>query len=189
LARTATALVAWRRWRRPCLVPFAAPPQLRGHRLLQTCDTDLERGCPSALNLWIGRVQASRAFPKFESYGMLETAASVGWKVKDAIVRFHGIGRLAASTSARPGQMLRALLFRTESQNTLRQACFQGAGGRPVLLVLCVGLSAPILLCVPQRGAVACLFSAFTILSSAWSQRRYMWWSTSSNQTAASHLR
>jgi hypothetical protein len=26
---------------------------------------------------------------------MLETAASVGWKVKDAIVRFHGIGRLA----------------------------------------------------------------------------------------------
>ena len=81
------------------------------------------------------------------------------------------------------------VLFRTESQNTLRQACFQGAGGRPVLLVLCVGLSAPILLCVPQRGAVACLCSAFTILSSAWSQRRYMWWSTSSNQTAASHLR
>src|SRR5690242_17311145 len=36
----------------------------------------------------------SRAFPKFESYGMLETAASVGLKVKDAIVRFHGIGRL-----------------------------------------------------------------------------------------------
>lgn len=36
----------------------------------------------------------SRAFPKFESYGMLETAASVGWKVKDAIVWFHGIGRL-----------------------------------------------------------------------------------------------
>jgi hypothetical protein len=25
---------------------------------------------------------------------MLETAASVGWKVKDAIVGFHGIGRL-----------------------------------------------------------------------------------------------
>ena len=25
---------------------------------------------------------------------MLETAASVGWKVKDAIVWFHGIGRL-----------------------------------------------------------------------------------------------
>jgi hypothetical protein len=25
---------------------------------------------------------------------MLKTAASVGWKVKDAIVEFHGIGRL-----------------------------------------------------------------------------------------------
>jgi hypothetical protein len=37
--------------------------------------------------------------PKFESYGMLETAASVGWKVKDAIVGFHGIGRLANSIS------------------------------------------------------------------------------------------
>ena len=39
-------------------------------------------------------VATSRAFPKFESYGMLETAASVGWKVQDAIVGFHGIGRL-----------------------------------------------------------------------------------------------
>ena len=39
-------------------------------------------------------IRFSRAFPKFESYGMLETAASVGWKVKDAIVGFHGIGRL-----------------------------------------------------------------------------------------------
>jgi len=27
---------------------------------------------------------------------MLETAASMGWKVKDVIVRFHGIGRLVA---------------------------------------------------------------------------------------------
>ena len=41
----------------------------------------------------------SRAFPKFESYGMLETAASVGWKVKDAIVGFHGIGRLGMGIS------------------------------------------------------------------------------------------
>jgi putative restriction endonuclease len=31
---------------------------------------------------------------KFESYGMLETAASRGWKAKDAIEWFHGIGRL-----------------------------------------------------------------------------------------------
>jgi len=28
----------------------------------------------------------SRAFPKFESYGMLETAASVGWKIKRIIL-------------------------------------------------------------------------------------------------------
>ena len=39
---------------------------------------------------------ASRVFPKFKSYGMLATAASVGWKVKDAIVEFHRIGRLVA---------------------------------------------------------------------------------------------
>ena len=44
-------------------------------------------------------IPTSRAFPKFESYGMPETAASVGWKVKDAIVRFHGIGRLALNPS------------------------------------------------------------------------------------------
>ncbi len=31
---------------------------------------------------------------KFESYGMLETATSGGWKAKDAIEWFHGIGRL-----------------------------------------------------------------------------------------------
>jgi len=42
-----------------------------------------------------GKLQVtSRAFPKFESYAMLEMAASVGRKVKDAIVWFHGIGRL-----------------------------------------------------------------------------------------------
>ena len=44
------------------------------------------------------QLNPSRAFPKFESYdGMLETAASVGWKVKDAIVGFHGIGRLVTT--------------------------------------------------------------------------------------------
>jgi hypothetical protein len=32
---------------------------------------------------------------------MLETAASVGWKVKDAIVWFHGIGRLVPLTQRR----------------------------------------------------------------------------------------
>ena len=46
--------------------------------------------------------ETSRAFPKFESYGMLETAASVGWKVKDAIVGFHGIGRLVACVRRAP---------------------------------------------------------------------------------------
>jgi hypothetical protein len=35
-----------------------------------------------------------RAFPKFESYGMLETAAFRGWKAQDVIEWFHGIGRL-----------------------------------------------------------------------------------------------
>jgi hypothetical protein len=35
-----------------------------------------------------------RAFPKFESYGMLETAAFRGWKAQDLIEWFHGIGRL-----------------------------------------------------------------------------------------------
>ena len=34
---------------------------------------------------------------------MLETAASVGWKVKDAIVGFHGIGRLVRSQCAYNG--------------------------------------------------------------------------------------
>jgi hypothetical protein len=41
----------------------------------------------------------SRAFSKFESYGMLETAASRGWKAKDAIEWFHGIGRLVPTIS------------------------------------------------------------------------------------------
>jgi hypothetical protein len=36
----------------------------------------------------------SRALPKFESYGMPETAAFRGWKAQDAIEWFHGIGRL-----------------------------------------------------------------------------------------------
>jgi hypothetical protein len=34
----------------------------------------------------------SRAFSKFESYGMLETAASRGWKAKDAIEWCSGTG-------------------------------------------------------------------------------------------------
>ena len=38
----------------------------------------------------------SRAFPKWELYEMLETAASVGWKVQDAIEWLHGNGRLVA---------------------------------------------------------------------------------------------
>ena len=46
--------------------------------------------------------EASRALPKFESYGMLEKAAFCGWKAKDAIERFHGIGRLVASPGAGP---------------------------------------------------------------------------------------
>ena len=40
----------------------------------------------------------SRAFPKFESYGMPVTAAFRGWKAQDAIEWFHGIGRLGGWT-------------------------------------------------------------------------------------------
>jgi hypothetical protein len=40
------------------------------------------------------RRRTSRAFPKFESYGMPETAAFREWKAQDAIEWFHGIGRL-----------------------------------------------------------------------------------------------
>ena len=42
----------------------------------------------------------SRAFSKFNSYGMLETAASRGWKAKDAIEWFYGIGRLVLAKLA-----------------------------------------------------------------------------------------
>jgi hypothetical protein len=38
------------------------------------------------------------AFPKFESYGMPDTAAFRGWKAQDAIEWFHGIGRLVQAT-------------------------------------------------------------------------------------------
>jgi hypothetical protein len=47
---------------------------------------------------------ASRAFSKFESYGMLEAAASRGWKAKDAIEWFHGIGRLVRRPRPRRSQ-------------------------------------------------------------------------------------
>ena len=40
------------------------------------------------------RKGTSRALPKFESYGMLETTAFGGWKAKEAIEWLHGIGRL-----------------------------------------------------------------------------------------------
>ena len=39
---------------------------------------------------------ASRALPKFESYGTLESTAVCGSKPKAPIERFHGIGRLDA---------------------------------------------------------------------------------------------
>ena len=63
-------------------------------------------------------VSTSRAFPKFESYGMLETAASVGWKVKDAIVGFHGIGRLEAASVEKQLRKPRAGLLCTLSNAT-----------------------------------------------------------------------
>ena len=50
-----------------------------------------------------GENQLVERFRSSKSYGMLETAASVGWKVKDAIVGFHGIGRLVRSQCAYNG--------------------------------------------------------------------------------------
>ena len=47
----------------------------------------------------------SRAFPKFESYGMSETAAFRGWKAQHAVERFHGIGRLGSGGSQQLGQL------------------------------------------------------------------------------------
>jgi hypothetical protein len=43
----------------------------------------------------LGTARTSPALPKFESYGMPETAAFRGWKAQDAIEWFHGIDRLA----------------------------------------------------------------------------------------------
>jgi len=43
----------------------------------------------------------SQAFPKFESYGMSETAAFRRWKAQNAIEWFHGIGRLDTPSSCR----------------------------------------------------------------------------------------
>jgi hypothetical protein len=48
----------------------------------------------------------SRAFPKFESYGMSETAAFRGWKAQNAIEWFHGIGRLGARPDRHRGRHL-----------------------------------------------------------------------------------
>jgi hypothetical protein len=56
---------------------------------------------------------------------MLETAASVGWKVKDAIVWFHGIGRLA--TFWRIGHRSADLIY------NIRGAC---AGARLIALAV-----------------------------------------------------
>src|SRR4249920_2443741 len=59
-----------------------------------------------------------RAFPKFEAYGMLETAASVGWKVKDAIVGFHGIGRLVVEARKFSGLAVDTLVELTKNTHT-----------------------------------------------------------------------
>ena len=62
-----------------------------------------------------GRERASRAFPKFESYGMPVTAAFRGWKAQDAIEWFHGIGRLV-EVQQRPVREL----FCSESEQTIQ---------------------------------------------------------------------
>ena len=62
------------------------------------CVRDYEEALTTAndtpFGLSAGIATTRRAFPKFESYGMLETAAFRGWKAQDAIEWFLGIGRL-----------------------------------------------------------------------------------------------
>lgn len=48
-------------------------------------DRGRERAAPHLLQVVLLRLQASRALPKFESYGMPETAAFRGWKAQDVI--------------------------------------------------------------------------------------------------------
>jgi hypothetical protein len=63
----------------------------------QTKQLEARRNVSQGLELQSSRRNGSgsrRAFSKFESYGMLETAKSRGWKAKDAIEWFRGIGRL-----------------------------------------------------------------------------------------------
>ena len=67
------------------------------HAGSQTKQLEARRNVSQGLELQSSRRNGSgsrRAFSKFESYGMLETAKSRGWKAKDAIEWFHGIGRL-----------------------------------------------------------------------------------------------
>jgi hypothetical protein len=52
---------------------------------------------------------------------MLETAASVGWKVKDAIVWFHGIGRLVAVWSKLLTSLARLKLPQLPSRGALQR--------------------------------------------------------------------
>jgi hypothetical protein len=57
---------------------------------------------PNRASKGIGTIPyASRALPKFESYGMLETTAFGGWKAKEAIEWLHGIGRLVSQQAAK----------------------------------------------------------------------------------------
>jgi hypothetical protein len=62
---------------------------LRGVRFRAPLETAWSRDSLQALTS-----VTSRALPKFESYGMPETAAFRGWKAQDAIEWFHGIDRL-----------------------------------------------------------------------------------------------
>jgi hypothetical protein len=67
----------------------------------------------------------SRALPKFESYGMPETAAFRGWKAQDAIEWFHGIDRLVAGcTRAQHNSHLHRRLDGAEAYGALGRLHF-----------------------------------------------------------------
>ena len=79
---------------------FAAPEQARDREPRQSVfraaanEPAVERMGPDIGTYRCAWYATSRALPKFESYWMLETAPFRRWKTKDAIERFHGIGRL-----------------------------------------------------------------------------------------------
>ena len=72
-----------------------------------------------------------RAFPKFESYGMPETAAFREWKAKDAIEWFHGIGRLARRRTISPATLCSAFSRKPRGDGGSRPSPFASICNMP----------------------------------------------------------